>query len=40
MFLHEKKEKKELKKQIFFNAKILYNELYYIYKKEIQRKNK
>ena len=32
MFLHEKKKKKELKNQVLFNAKKLYNVLYYIYK--------
>ena len=33
-----KKEKKELKNQILFNAKIFYNELYYIYKKNTTKK--
>ena len=33
-----KKEKKELKNQILFNAKIFYNELYYIYKKNATKK--
>ena len=35
-----KKEKKELKNQVLFNTKKLYNELYYIYKKKRQQKNK
>ena len=35
-----KEEKKELKYQVLFDAKKLYNELYYIYKKKIQQGNK
>ena len=33
-----KEEKKELKYQVLSNAKKLYNELYYIYKKNTTRK--
>ena len=38
MFLHEKKKKKELKNQVLFNAKKLYNVLYYIYKDKYNKK--